>query len=281
MKNFLPIVNLFYQRFKRKVLIFVLIFSLFQTFFISPKYAYAQPPQDNSISIKTLVDLINLLFSGSFFPQGGNLPTLPPFPTNIHISGGPLPSIAYTPGPLPFTPPSGYKYYAQCGGSYDDIPLPNGCNLCKAGCGPTTVAMILASLVNSSIDPADVVNEYRNNNYYAGCDGSTLSNAKDALDNLGGPKGLKTTLYRSYNTAPIEQVASDFNNWIRSGWTIFALANYCENGCGHFFWIIEIDNNNNVWAYDPYYGRYEAPPINENRYYPFPKYRAAFGVKKL
>ena len=45
--------------------------------------------------------------------------------------------------------------------------------------------------------------------------------------------------------------------------------------------ICNIDENNNVWAYDPYYGRLSATPFNENRYYPFPKYRVAFGVKKI
>ena len=35
-------------------------------------------------------------------------------------------------------------YFAQCNG-YGDLLLPSGCNLCKAGCGPTTVAMIAAS----------------------------------------------------------------------------------------------------------------------------------------
>ena len=76
-----------------------------------------------------------------------------------------------------------------------------------------------------------------------------------------------------------ETVVPDLKKYLDSGWTFFALANFCEGGCGHYFWITDIDNKDNIWAYDPAYGRYEIP-YNENSRYPFPLYRLAFGVKK-
>ncbi len=169
-----------------------------------------------------------------------------------------------------------FIYYPQCSSSFDNYPLPKGCTICAAGCGPTTVAMIIASLVNKNVNPITIVNYYGQKGYYLGCAGSRASDARNVLSAYG----LKITDYLTYSAQTVDQVASDFKGYLKAGWTLFALANYCNGGCGHFFWIVDLDDNNNVWAYDPYYGRKEAPPINENRYYPFPRYRLAFGVKK-
>lgn len=193
-----------------------------------------------------------------------------------------IPSVAISPTPPPISkdqPNDGnvLVYYPQCSGSYDDYPLPNGCNICQSGCGPTTVAMILSTYINVSYDPTAVVEQYKTKGFYAGCDGSSYSDAKAFLNQMG----LSTTDYLIYDDATIGEVADDFKNYLKNGWTIFTLGRYCDGGCGHYFWITEIDQNNNVWAYDPYYGRMQSPPINENKYYPFPKYRLAFGVKKI
>jgi len=245
----------------KKIIILILFLFLFNQFSLI-KPLVAQTPATNTtnnIDLSILGELIRLLFSLGFRPQGGNLPDLTPIPGNVHSGANSAPSAPapYNPGPIPFTPPSGYVYYSQCGASqYSPNPyknkdfggysLPNGCNICKAGCGPTTVSMILGSLVNKSITPEAVVDYYGSTNllkakipYYLGCDGSRASDAQAALNNLGGSYGLKTTAFRLYNSQSVgQQVANDFRNWLRSGWTIFALANYCENGCGHFFWII-------------------------------------------
>jgi len=167
-------------------------------------------------------------------------------------------------------------YYAQCGGSYDNYPLPSGCTVCQAGCGPTTVSMIVASYADKSVNPQTMVDLYQKKGYYLGCSGSGYTDAKNALTSYG----IKTTDYLIYSSETIDQVASDLKNYIDTGWTIFALANYCDSGCGHFFWITDVSANNDTWAYDPYYGRLQQPPYNEKSRYPFPKYRVAFGVKK-
>ncbi len=168
-----------------------------------------------------------------------------------------------------------YVYYKQCGGSYDQYPLPLGCTICQAGCGPTTVAMIIASYKDKSVNPKTVVDLYKSRGFYLGCAGSRYSDAKSAL----GAFGLKTTDYLIYSYATINQAGADFRRYIAAGWTIFVLANFCDGGCGHFFWIVEVSSNNDTWAYDPYYGRLQSPPYNEKARYPFPKYRVAFGVK--
>lgn len=192
-----------------------------------------------------------------------------------------------TPAPHPFVSPSSKKngnksndvlgsnvYYGQC--QSGDISLPDGCNLCQAGCGPTTAAMIASSYISKEYDPKKVVNLYDSKDYYLGCGGSSYVDAKSLFEDLG----LKTTDYISFNGDTADEVASDFKKYIDGGWTLFTLANYCDAGCGHFFWVTDVDGKNNIYAYDPYYGQDEDPPINENDRYPFPKYRIAFGVKK-
>ncbi len=171
---------------------------------------------------------------------------------------------------------SKYFYYAQCDSSYADLSLPNGCNMCQAGCGAATAAMIASTYLNNQYDPNFIVNKYGEKKYYLGCNGSSYYDAKSLLEGLG----LKTTDFIYFNLQPADKITNDLKRYINAGWTFFTLANFRENGGGHFFWITDIDSNGNILAYDPYYGRFQAPPINQNSRYPFPLYRVAFGVKK-
>ena len=203
-------------------------------------------------------------------------PTVNPLPT-------PLPSQILSPTKKPKNPastpkpqPSGLVYYPQCSGDYDNYPLPGGCTICQAGCGSTTAAMILASYVDQKYDPENVADLYGKNGYTLGCGGSGYSEPKSLFENMG----LKTSDYilADYDGVTVDQVADDFRKYLNAGWTLFTLARF--NAGGHYFWITGIDQNDNVLAYDPYYGRLTIPPFNENQYYPNPKYRVVFGVKK-
>lgn len=173
---------------------------------------------------------------------------------------------------------SNFTYFAQCNG-YGNLSLPSGCTLCKAGCGPTTVAMIAASYLGSNYDPKTIVDTYKSKGYLLGCEGSHYSDAKQVLQDLG----FKTTDYLVFNREKSDTVVPELKKYFNSGWTFFTLASFCDDPkkdyCGHFFWITDIDNQNNIWAYDPYYGRSEIP-YNENSRYPYPLYLKAFGVKK-
>ncbi len=165
-------------------------------------------------------------------------------------------------------------YYAQCG-EQGGIPLPDGSDLCHAGCGPTTVAMISSSYVDKKYDPKTIVGIYDKNNYLLGGDGSRYSDAHEVLKGLG----LKTTDYLVFNSEKSDTVVPQLRKYLSAGWTFFTLASFCEKGCGHYFWITDIDSQGNIIAYDPAYGRYQIP-YNENSRYPYPLYRLAFGVKR-
>ncbi|PIY69434.1 hypothetical protein COY90_00675 [Candidatus Roizmanbacteria bacterium CG_4_10_14_0_8_um_filter_39_9] len=155
--------------------------------------------------------------------------------------------------------------------------MAEGCNICQAGCGPTTVAMILSSYVDKKNTPPYVVDIYKD--IGAAACGTGLGYAKEVIVS-GGAKTSDYILPYTDKQYLASEVASEFRSYIKNGWTIFALASYCDAGCGHYFWITDVDEKGNILAYDPYYGKNSTPPINENSRNPFPKYLAAFGVKK-
>lgn len=225
-----------------------------------------QTPYSTPSPEKQLGNLINL-FNIFFTP-----PQIAPksLPAEVSTKAGPL-------TPNPQSPTAKYIYYSQCDGPYDSYPLAEGCNICQAGCGPTTVAMILSSYVDKKNTPPYVVDIYKD--IGAAACGTGLGYAKQVITE-GGAKTSDYILPYTDKQYLASEVASEFRSYIKNGWTIFALASYCDAGCGHYFWITDIDEKGNILAYDPYYGKNSTPPINENSRNPFPKYIAAFGVKK-
>ncbi|MBI3366183.1 C39 family peptidase, partial [Candidatus Roizmanbacteria bacterium] len=174
--------------------------------------------------------------------------------------------------------PSNKVYYSQCNDTYDNYLLPQGCNICKAGCGPTTVAMILSSYIDKKFTPSYVVDLYKQNGFAAGCKGTTVGDSQQILEQ----NGMKTTDLLYYAESPYEEIVTDLKSYLKNGWTIYMLAKFCPKGCGHFFWIVDIDNNNNVWTYDPGYGNIDGRkivPLNEITLNPPAQYYVAFGVR--
>lgn len=165
-------------------------------------------------------------------------------------------------------------YYPQCNGPYDNSPMPNGCNICNAGCGPTSVAMILSSYIDTKYDPPTVVNLYGESGFEAGCKGSTIVSAQQILSQ----NGMKTTDINYYGNSSFDETVNDFKQYLNSGWTLLTLVKYAPDW-GHFYWVVDVDENNTIWAYDP--GDAKRPvPLNENSVEPAAKYMLAIGVKK-
>ena len=264
------------------ILIIFLLFSLplktkAQTATPSSQPKVTTTPNNNQLDI--LVELLKIMFgtgSKSNSTTNNDNSIYPSIITpSITINPSDFPDINVTPDT------NGLVYYPQCNGPYDNYPLPQGGTLCQAGCGPTTVAMITASYIDKTINPKTIVEKYKANNYYLGSSGSHYFHAQNILKSYN----LKiATIFADNQRRTIDQVLTQFGeivkNYQKSGWTFFALANFCENGCGHYFWIIKIDQGGNTWAYDPYYGRLLPRPYNEKSRYPFPKYRVILGVKK-
>ncbi|MEK7597881.1 MAG: hypothetical protein AAB441_04520 [Patescibacteria group bacterium] len=220
----------------------------------------------NPDDFNPLIDFLNIFMNFGQGSQQSNNGTIEQSPSPSSLS------------PNGLTPNPSMTYYAQ-GGDLGNTPLPDGCTLGYAGCGPTTVAMIASSYLNKSYDPKAIVNLYKSKGYYLGCGGSSYLDAHELLGNLG----LKTTDYLFFNLEKADTVVPQLRKSIDAGWTFFALARFCDDPkkgyCGHIFWITDIDDKGSIFAYDPGYGRYEIP-YNENSRYPYPLYRLAFGVKR-
>jgi len=196
-----------------------------------------------------------------------------------------VPPASPTPNSNPLTPanPRGtflgnFALYKQC--DYTNVTMWGGCTICKAGCGITAAAMVISSLKDSGVNPQVLHEYYRKNGFQANCDGSYIGDAKSAIASYG----LQTTanyIFRHQNAVEISQVASDIRGYIQNGWYVFALAEFCQGGCGHYFIITDIDAQNRITSFDPYYepGSVVAPISYLNRS-PFPKFRVAFAVKK-
>lgn len=226
--------------------------------------------QEAENNLKPVVDMLRIIF---------NLPDFNATPSPLSDSSfsdqsdnaltARLPPINYTPPKTKYP----YIYYPQCGGPFDNYPLgSSGCTLCYAGCGPTTVAMIVASYKDKSVDPRIIVNRYGSS---VTCNGTGYTTAINVLRSYGINVG-NLILYDN-NGRKADQVVHNFANYINAGKTIFALANFRPNGGGHYFWIVDVDKDNNIWAFDPFYGRYQIP-YNQNSRYPYPLYRVAFPV---
>jgi len=214
------------------------------------------PPTSNFFDNKTTLDIKNNDLNSQSFPS--------PITNNIEIT----PDV------------NGLVYYPQCKGPYDNYPLPQGGNICKAGCGPTTVAMILASYVNRNINPEIVVNMYKERNYTLGPSGSVYLDAEKILKEYQFRTHYVLKRDKSMGGITIEEVMKTYGTQIKNlqnaGWTFFVLADFKAGG--HFFWVVKFDDNLNIWAYDPAYDINKSKPINHKSRYPFPKFRVIMAI---
>jgi hypothetical protein len=237
---------------------------------------------DATIFTNTLNTLINLpfLFMQSTGTSGETeVPSPTPASPQTRLPSS-SPSTVPTNSQLPATNPSAkLTYYSQCDGPYDEKPLPNGCTVCNAGCGPTSVAMILSSYIDKSLNPIKTIDLMDKAGVRIGCYGSYISEIYSYLKGRGDLK-VSDFIIPSEKGLTAKEVIKDFEGYTKSGWTIFVLANFKTDGGGHYFWVTDVNSNGDILAYDPYYGKQQPAPISENRYNPAPYYRYAFAVKK-
>lgn len=238
------------------------------------------PTRTPEQQLGTLFTLINLLLQPPTSNTSPSLPTptlSPPSSSSSSSQSSSPQSSSSLSAPMG----KGYTYYPQCDGPYDKYPMTTSCNICDAGCGPTSVAMILSSYVDSRYTPPYVVDIYKSQNAIA-C-GTKITDAKNVLE-LNGVETSDYILGYDENKYKADEIAGDFKSYIQAGWTIFTLAHFdCTGkpeGCYHFFWITDVDEKGNIMAYDPYYSKNVKTAINENVRYPNPTYIAAFGVRK-
>lgn len=140
--------------------------------------------------------------------------------------------------------------------------------------------MILASYIDKSLTPPKVINMLDKSGVRMGCYGSYISELYSYLEGRGDLK-VSDFIIPNEQSLQAKDVADDFRGYVKNGWTIFVLANFKTNGGGHYFWVTDVSENGEILAYDPYYGKQQPAPFNENKYNPAPYYRYAFAVKKV
>ncbi|MFO0703107.1 MAG: hypothetical protein U0525_00060 [Patescibacteria group bacterium] len=154
-------------------------------------------------------------------------------------------------GEISYKPPNGnLVYYNQCDPQYAFGSCGKQNMTCHAGCGPTSVAEIIASYANSAFTPLDAMR---------------IASSLNGVDCAGSGVGTLKTIMSNYSKAQLHMtedgfnLAGDFNQdainlkpFIDSGQTILAAASY-QPCCGHWIWIVDIDNNYHILANDVYW----------------------------
>ena len=149
----------------------------------------------------------------------------------------------------------------QCDPQWGSVQL-NGENcsngkpgtICSAGCGPTSVSMMLRH-VNGSLTPKNVIFGSGSAYYDMGCGGSSLSQAEIELRKKFG-NGVK---YDAVTQGCDEKAIA---KWICDGKVVMILADFYRNSSlglgGHFVLGIGVKNGKIVVA-DPYYSQTNTP----------------------
>jgi len=268
---------------KVNLIIFVFLFCTSQQIFAVQEgplidrgdgYAVGRPMQKEEKNSNAEFDILKSIYE-FFSPDGTDTEhDITPDYSNQYCVWNGEPGNQNSSNPNAFSLSNPYR---QCDYRNNPLHSDNGnCSICKAGCGLVSVANV-SSMFGKQIDPIQVNEMYRRNGYYAGCGGSSLGNAKKALDQLG----FVTSNYIFQNPGKIDFVANDIRNYVKTGSVVFALTHFCSGGCGHFIVITDIDNQNRVKSYDPYYEPgSRVQPIDYPGRYPLPSYIYAFAVRK-
>jgi hypothetical protein len=136
----------------------------------------------------------------------------------------------------------------QCGQSWSDKPLPAGCTICKAGCGPSSVSM-MTRRVDGSTTPDKIIETSGSAYSGIGCDGSSLGQASTEISKKFPGAVTYDATTRSCDKKTIA-------NWICNGKIVMVLANFYRNKNldvgGHFVLAVAVKNGEVVTA-DPYY----------------------------
>ena len=229
--------------------------------------------------LQTILDLLDSNNDSIATPTTNNVQ-----PTTTPTTSNGQPTATQTP------PSTSFTAFRQC--NYRNNVLKTNadgttCSICRAGCGPTAVATAL-SIFGISADPVEIVKKYSQNNLFISCEGTNLNDAKKIFESYGLRtyphlnKDQKSSLFASESGFRIDEVAIDIRNQVKNGWVVFALLKMCSGGCKHFTIITDIDSQNRVTSYDPYYEPPESSktPINYSSRSFQPLYLYAFAVRR-
>lgn len=231
---------------------------------ISTSNPNGRPYSPNRIGTLALIAGIQQRYAQAA-PTSPPSPTSPPGTTTLAPTAPPA-----QPGNLRYfnqcDPAFQVQSYGNCQKDGETVPF-----LCAAGCVPTSVAQVIASYADSGYTPVRAANSMLANPAVLSCDGSS-SQAQIRVLN-----GYAVSIERTDIISSSGDLAADaarLKPFFSQGWTALARVAYKRtmntNTRGHYVWITQIDANNNILVYDPYFvndsimGPGARPPINLN-----------------
>lgn len=259
---------------KKIIFVFLILVLILLNFFLKPVFSSSFSASTSFSNEENFSEILKLLFKLFFVDFKADTSSSPSFSASFSSSldYSSFKSDSFEEKDENKKSLNNKVYKAQCDPQWRNFPLPLGCTICKAGCGPTSVAMIV-SYFKDEVSPPQIVEIYRQEKAVLGCQGSSLADAERILKKLGFQVGIRKYLF----TSDLKYVAQFLLPYIKENWIILSLANI--NGIGHFFVIADIDESGRIWVLDPYYGNGKSIPLLQNNL-PFSiYYRVAVPVK--
>lgn len=151
-----------------------------------------------------------------------------------------------------------FIYYNQ--NDYDNIPYSNYGDIKSHGCGPTSMAMVLANLVNPYIDPTVTTKE--------ACDGGYCTSTGTAaayFHSAASKYGLESKAISTTDKSGINVALETLNN---GGLIIVNVnANSPFTTGGHYIVLRKTDSSGNIYVADPNHPELFDTPYNLNSFY--------------
>ena len=157
-----------------------------------------------------------------------------------------------------------FIYYSQKVGEYSDIVFCNrsdGTPIKKAGCGVTSMAMVIANLSDPKITPS-ITNQEAYQGGYCGASGGTHP---DYFTVAAKKYNLTIKSKTKSNNTDIEKSANEIVNTIRNGGLVIINVNPSwlnHSSSGHYLVAKGLDKNGNLIIADPYADSLTTPVRN-------------------
>lgn len=156
-----------------------------------------------------------------------------------------------------------FKYYSQINEPYGSTTFchrTDGGTIKQAGCGITSMAMVLANLTDQNVDPFTTNEEAFNGGYCGNGTGTSHMYFLEAAEKYN----IKYTYGIKSDSTDISKASKDIINTIKKGGLVIINVNgsWLNGNSGHYIVVKGIDENNNLIIADPYATSLDKPVRN-------------------
>ena len=156
-----------------------------------------------------------------------------------------------------------FKYYSQINEPYGSSTFchrTDGGTIKHAGCGITSMAMVIANLADPNVTPFTTNEEAFNGGYCGNGTGTSYTYFFEAADKYN----IKYTYGIKSNSTDITKASSDIINTIKKGGLVIINVNgsWLNGNSGHYIVAKGVDENENLIVADPYAESIDRPVRN-------------------